>query len=117
MVTKSIPPNSVAVGVPAKVICPIEEYYDKIKKQYAEEAIDYAISIKERINREPIVDDFTDDYPCFVDGSNINEYSKMPYHTVLKEKHFERWKKNHTAVFNGFENFMTETNKRVVDHE
>jgi len=117
VVTKSIPPNSVAVGVPAKVICTIKEYYEKRKKQYVEETIDYAISIKERFNREPIVDDFADDYPCFVDGHNVKEYSMIPYQTVLKGEHFEKWKKNHKAAFNGFEDFMSEINKRFVKHE
>lgn len=31
IVTKDIPDNSVAVGNPAKVICPIDEYLDKEK--------------------------------------------------------------------------------------
>ena len=32
IVTKSIPANSVACGVPARVICTVEEYYNKNKK-------------------------------------------------------------------------------------
>lgn len=39
VVTKDIPANSVAVGAPAKVICTIEEYYEKRKKQSYEEAM------------------------------------------------------------------------------
>ena len=34
MVTKSIPDNSVAVGNPAKVICPYDEYVLKRKEQF-----------------------------------------------------------------------------------
>lgn len=34
VVTKDIPDNSIAVGVPAKVIKSIEEYYDKNKELY-----------------------------------------------------------------------------------
>src|SRR5690606_14629654 len=37
VVTKNIPSNSVAVGIPAKVICSIEEYYVKRKVQYIDE--------------------------------------------------------------------------------
>lgn len=32
VVTKSLPSNCVAVGVPARVICTIDEYYEKCKK-------------------------------------------------------------------------------------
>jgi acetyltransferase-like isoleucine patch superfamily enzyme len=33
IVSKNIPDNSVAAGVPAKVICTIDEYYEKCKSQ------------------------------------------------------------------------------------
>jgi acetyltransferase-like isoleucine patch superfamily enzyme len=114
IVNKSIPANSVAVGIPAKVICTIEEYYEKRKKKYTEETIDYAISIKEHFNREPTIDDFTDDYPCFVDGSNVDNYPMMLYSRVLQDKHFEGWKQKHKAVFNGFDEFLGEVNKRTI---
>lgn len=111
VVSKDIPANSVAGGVPAKVICTIEEYYEKRKRLYIEETIDYARSIKERFNREPNLDDFKDDYPCFVDGSNMDEYPMMPYSRVLKS-HLERWKQKHRAPFKGFEEFMKEVNNQ-----
>lgn len=42
IVSKSIPPYSVAVGTPAKVVCSIEEYYKKRKSRSVAEAIEYA---------------------------------------------------------------------------
>lgn len=36
IVTKSIPDNSVAVGVPAKVIETVDEYYEKHKNNFLE---------------------------------------------------------------------------------
>lgn len=86
IVTKDIPANSVAVGSPAKIICTIDEYYDKRKVTYRTEVMDYAKSIIESFDRSPQLSDFQDDYPAFVDGSNINEYQKMPYHNVFKNK-------------------------------
>src|SRR5690606_5050230 len=112
VVTKDIPPNSVAVGIPARVVCSIEEYYEKRKGQYVYEAIDYAKSIQERFKRDPTIDDFKDDYPCFVDKGNIDQYNMMPYGRVLKGRHFEKWKTNHKAHFNGFEDFMKTVNSK-----
>lgn len=40
VVTKSIPAGSVAAGVPARVICSIEEYYEK-NKAYFDDTVDW----------------------------------------------------------------------------
>lgn len=106
IVNKEIPANSIAAGIPAKVICSIDEYYEKRKKQYIDEALEYACSIQERFGRKPVLEDFTDDYPVFVDGSNIDDYPMMPYSTVLKGEHFEKWKQDHKAPFKNFEEFL-----------
>ena len=111
VVTKSIPANSVAAGVPARVICSYDEYLKKRSAQYVDEAIEYAISIIES-GRDPVVEDFRDDYPCFVDGENYQEYN-YPYYRVFSHEQFERWKKNHKKVFNGFEDFMKEVYARL----
>lgn len=42
IVTKDIPANSVAIGNPAKVVCSLDEYFEKRKKQYLKECVDYA---------------------------------------------------------------------------
>lgn len=105
IVTKSIPDNSVAAGIPAKVICSYEEYQNKRSKLYVDEAVEYAREIISS-GREPKVKDFWDDYPCFVDGSNYQDYP-YPYMRVFKKKDiFEKWKQNHKKVFNGFDEFI-----------
>lgn len=81
VVTKSIPSNSVAVGVPAKVVCTYQDYMKKRSNLYVEEAIEYANAIYDS-GREPIAEDFYDDYPCFVDGSNYNQYN-YPYNRIF----------------------------------
>ena len=111
IVNKSIPSNSVAVGSPTKVICTIDEYYAKRKKQYIDECIEYANAILDS-GREPQKDDFYDDYPCFVDASNMHEYD-YPYQRVFKKpEQLEAWKKHHKKTFNGFDDFMKEVYKR-----
>ena len=71
VVNKDIPANSVAAGVPAKVICSLDEYFEKRKVACVEEAFEYARSIKERFNRSPTIADFWEEFPLFVDGDNL----------------------------------------------
>ena len=104
VVTKSIPSNSIAVGVPAKVIGSYGDYMDKRSKQYVEEAVEYAQSIIDS-GREPCIDDFKDDYPCFVDGENYKDYD-YSYSVVFNNEQFEQWKKNHKKTFDGFDDFI-----------
>jgi len=105
IVTKSIPANSVAVGVPARVIGTYEDYMNKRSQLYVEETVEYALAILDS-GREPKVEDFWDDYPCFVDGSNYQDYP-YPYMRVFKTKErFEKWKKNHKKVFKDFDDFI-----------
>lgn len=111
IVSKSIPSNSVAVGSPAKVICTFEDYYAKRQKQYIEECIEYANAILDS-GRTPTKEDFYDDYPCFVDASNMHEYD-YPYQRVFKKpEQLEAWKKHHKKTFNGFDDFMKEVYRR-----
>lgn len=116
VVSKSIPPNSVAAGMPAKVLCTFEEYYAKRQKQYIDECIEYANAILDS-GRVPTKEDFYDDYPCFVDASNYKEYD-YPYSRVFtKEEQFQEWLRNHKAVFNGFDGLMEEVYKRRKENE
>lgn len=104
IVTKSIPANSVAVGAPAKVICTIDEYFEKRKTEYLKECVDFAQCIK-ATGREPQIEDFYDDYVLFVDGSNYKDYP-YPYHHVFNEKQFAQWKFNHKKQFNELYDFL-----------
>lgn len=104
IVTKSIPANSVAVGAPAKVICTIDEYFEKRKTEYLKECVDFAQCIK-ATGREPPIEDFYDDYVLFVDGSNYKDYP-YPYHHVFNEKPFAQWKFNHKKQFNELQDFL-----------
>lgn len=104
VVTKSIPSNSIAVGIPAKVIGSYEDYMSKRSKQYVEEAVEYAQSIIDS-GREPGINDFKDDYPCFVDGSNYQDYD-YPYSVIFNQVQFEQWKMCHKKVFDGFDDFI-----------
>ena len=103
-VLHDIPANSVAAGTPAKVICTLEQYYEKRKRQFVLEAVDYYKCIKAS-NKNPQASDFFDDYPVFVDGRNYDKYN-FPYSKVFRKKEqFEAWILNHKAPFASFEEF------------
>lgn len=73
VVNKDIPANCVAAGVPAKVICSLDKYFEKRKVACVEEAFEYARSIKERFDRTPTIADFWEEFPLFLDGNNLPE--------------------------------------------
>ena len=60
-VMKDIPANSVAAGTPAKVICTIEEYFNKRKQVYVNELFEYAYELERRKGRALQPADFPDD--------------------------------------------------------
>ena len=104
VVTKTIPANSVAVGAPARVICTIDEYFEKRKKEYLKECVEYAQCIK-KAGREPQIEDFYDDYVLFVDGRNYQDYP-YPYQNVFNKEQFVKWKQNHEKKFDNFQSFL-----------
>lgn len=109
VVTRNIPDNSVAIGSPAKVICSIDEYFEKRKREYKQEAIEFAKSIRERYQRSPRIEDFYDDFPAFVNGKNYQHYD-YPYHHIFTLQEFEIWKKNHQSYYKTFEEFIHDIN-------
>lgn len=104
IVTSSIPSGSVAVGIPARVICSYEDYIEKRRKEYVSETIEYAKELIKSGN-QPAPEDFYDDYPAFVDGDNYKDYD-YPYYRIFSKERFELWKKTHKKIFNGFDDFM-----------
>lgn len=110
VVTKDIPDNSIAVGIPAKIIGTYDDYYKKRKLQYIDECFEYANSILDT-GRELKEEDFYDDYPIFVNGNNFRKYN-YPYHNIFNDEQFEIWKKNHKSQFNGFEEFVNAVKER-----
>lgn len=81
LVSKSIPDNSVAVGNPCKVICSIDEYFEKRKTQCLYEAIEY-------VN-------------CFIERNGVN-----PDNSDLKEERIYYQSKNKFQYFETKEKFI-----------
>lgn len=111
LVTKDIPSNSVVAGSPAKILCTLDEYRKKRLKCCEEEALDYARSIKERYNREPVVNDFYEEFSWFVDNENEHVYVNIPISKQLSDGYI-LWKKLHKRKYKDFETFLDAAFKR-----
>lgn len=105
VVTKSIPANSIAVGNPCKVVMTLEEYYNRRLAKREEEAFEYARSIVDRFNRLPVLSDFKEEFPLFVDGKDVSEYPELPIKRQLGPS-FNRYVKTHEAKYKSFQDFL-----------
>lgn len=106
IVSHNIPANSVAVGNPCKVICTLDEYFEKREKKAFVEAIEYIKSIHERYGRRPKLCEMREEFIYFVDKRNIDEY--LPQMPIIKElgSHFQQWLDKHEARFSCFDEFI-----------
>lgn len=105
VITKNIPPNSVVVGVPGKVICTLEEYYHKRQVAQITEALLFAQSIQERFGRRPRPTDFREEFVLWVNGADAEKYPELPIKQQLKNA-YPIWCEKHKAVFKDFEAFL-----------
>lgn len=105
LVTKSIPANSIAVGIPAKVIMTLEDYYQKRISLREEEAFEFARSIVERFARKPIPADFREEFPLFVSGNEVDKYPEIPIRFQLGPS-YTRYVSQHKAPYSSFESFL-----------
>lgn len=107
IVSKDIPSNSVAVGVPCKVVCTLEDYYQKRLQKSEQEALDYARSIKERFGRRPVLNDFWEEFPWFLDGSKVSYYPDFA--PIVRRQlgiSYDNYIKNHHAKYDGLDYFL-----------
>lgn len=116
IVTKDIPSNCIAVGCPCKAIMTLEEYYNKRIKKSREEAFEYARSIVERFGRQPIVEDFWEEFPLFVSGKDVDKYPTLPIKSQLGPI-YERYVMEHIAEFENFDAFLREANIKSISNE
>ena len=106
LVNKNIPANSVAAGVPAKVICTLDEYYAKRKEKAVSEALELARIIQEKHHRRPVISDFSEEFIYFIRGDE-EDNAPVPAAKQLREA-YPFWKKNHVPLFKDFDEFLHE---------
>lgn len=108
VVMKDIPANSVVVGRPAKVVCTLDEYYEKRKKKGLEESLELAREIQRTFHRRPIPEDFREEFVYFVSGDEVDKYPTLNIERELRSTGdcYEKWVSCHVAPFKSFEDFL-----------
>lgn len=112
LVTKDIPSNSVVAGSPAKVICTLEQYYEKRKQKSLEESLELAREIERTQGRRPVLLDFKEEFVFFVSGNEVDKYPDIPIKHQLTTMGdcFNRWVMEHKAPYKSFEEFLNAAN-------
>jgi acetyltransferase-like isoleucine patch superfamily enzyme len=102
VVAHDIPANCVAAGNPCRVIATLEEYYNKRKTAYIEEAKAYALEIYLKTKKIPKVTDFREEFPLFLQR-NYNR-DDLPIKSQLRSAY-----SNFLAsepIFKSFQDFL-----------
>lgn len=108
LVMRDVPDNSVVAGSPAKVICTLEQYYEKRKEKAIEEAFALAREIQRVYNRKPVPADFREEFVYFVSGDEVGKYPEIPikFQLTTMGDCYERWTKEHKAPYKSFDEFL-----------
>lgn len=72
VVTKDVPDNSVVAGVPAKVICTLDDYYKRKKENQIKEAFLLANIIRKEYNREPTIKELGNFSSLFIKRDSVS---------------------------------------------
>lgn len=113
VVTKDIPSNSIAVGVPARVIMTVDEFYKKSKDQFVENAKQYARDLYHYRGVKPTVEDFWEEFALF-----YHEEENYPRAFVERIKRqqlpgalYDEFIKNNKPIYASFEEFLNDALK------
>lgn len=113
LVTKDIPSNSVAAGVPCRVICSLDEYYEKRKKKALTEAVEYVESIQQRFARTPYLKEMREEFIYFVNKDNWEDYERQGVPVKFQlDKVRDEWLLGDRATFPSFEEFIKYANTK-----
>lgn len=114
IVTKSIPPNSLAAGVPCKRLCSIEEYYHRRKRDCIEEAIQVGISYYKRFGKMPPMDIFYEEWTLFLSKEDVEKHPEMRKHIDFRLKdHFDKFFEQQQRPFKDFDDFLSHIKKGI----
>ena len=113
VVTKDIPSNVVAAGVPAKVVCSLDDYYCKRKSAAQEEAKQYARELYFYRGEKPTVEDFWEEFALFYHPNE--EYPKSFVDRIKRQQLpgnlYEHFLQTNKPIYSSFEDFLEDALK------
>lgn len=109
LVNKDIPSNVVAAGNPAEPVMSLQNYYEKRRREYLGEAVEYAKSIQNQYGRKPVTEDFVEFFPLFLerDYSNIRPefQQRLTDGEMLPDSEVDRFLQTN-PTFDSFDDFL-----------
>lgn len=105
LVNRDIPANSVAAGIPVRVICSIDEFYAKRKEASVAEALELARAIYRAKGRRPVPTDFKEEFVHFLRGDEADLHPELRAAAQLREA-YPVWKQHHVPAFKDFDEFL-----------
>jgi len=108
LVTKNIPANSVAAGVPCKVVCSLDDYYNKRKALALYEAVERVKCFEKRWGRKPLPKELREEFIYYVNSNNVGMYETMgvPVKSQLKEAYNDWMEYHKESMFPDFDSFV-----------
>lgn len=113
IVTKDVPSDSVVSGIPARVVCTLDEYYQKRKAKAAVEAKQYARDLYHYRGIRPAVEDFWEEFALF-----YHEEENYPEAFVQRIKNvqmpgelYDEFVKKNQSIYASFEDFLDDALK------
>ncbi len=110
IVTKDIPSDSVVAGIPARVICTLDEYYQKRKAKAVEEAKKYARDLYHFRGVKPTVEDFWEEFALFYhDEENYPEaFIQRIKNVQMPGELYTEFIKTNKPMYASFEDFLND---------
>jgi len=105
VVTHNLPANCVAAGNPCEVIMSIDEYFNKRKNAYVDEAKIYALELYRKTGKVPKIEDFWEEFPLFLRRDGY--WGGLPVKLQLGSA-FESFMRS-KPVYNSFEDFLVDS--------
>ena len=107
IVTKDIPSDSVVAGIPARVICTLDEYYQKRKAKAVEEAKQYALNLYHYRGVRPTVEDFWEEFALFYQEEDCPEaFVQCIKNQQMPGELYEKFIKKNQPIYTSFEEFL-----------